>query len=486
MVNKICRICLDKTATESLFDTIDTQNADDQYSTNMALQMMRCVNVDVTEGDGLPDRICVRCAAELATTYEFVRKCEISDRTLRSANLSDIKIDVKVEFEPEIKSEPQHNTEHDDQDSFDLFFTENTEISCDSYDDSKIRKDGKVKIDRRKLRHKSGPIRCGICGIKALCRSAMDSHMRTHTGEKPFACDSCSSMFSSKGSLKRHITTHHTKRERTFICETCGNSFFTKYAIITHLRVHTDERPYTCPYCSKAFRQIASMIRHKRMHTGEKPFACTICLKKFTDKSHLRRHMYVHSNEKKFTCQLCNKSVKTKNALNTHMQTHTNEKHNICSYCGMTFSLKGNLLVHIRRMHSEKSGDCSICSKTFPDLEAHMRKHTGEKPFMCKLCDQCFASKRSLSNHMGFKHENASKFKCSIGECSKTFPTAMMLEFHLLKQHTNHTPYVCHHCSRGFFRTSDLSRHLKVSHMDVATMEPRISKRVLPSIIGNE
>lgn len=159
------------------------------------------------------------------------------------------------------------------------------------------------------------------------------------------------------------------------------------------------------------------------------------------------------------------------------MQTHSNEKNNICNYCGMAFSFKGNLQVHIKRMHSERSGHCTVCLKTFSDLQAHMRKHTGEKPFSCKFCDQGFASKRSLSNHIGFKHENTTKFKCSIGECTKTFPTAMMLEFHLLKQHTGHTPYVCHHCSRGFFRTSDLSRHLRVSHMDtLRTVDPQISK----------
>lgn len=180
----------------------------------------------------------------------------------------------------------------------------------------------------------------------------------------------------------------------------------------------------------------------------------------------MMRHQVVHSNEKNFTCHLCSKSVKTKNALKAHMRIHSNEKHNICSYCGMTFSLKGNLQVHIKRIHSEKSGECTECQKIFPDLESHMRKHTGEKPFVCKLCDQGFVSKRSLSNHMVFRHENASKFKCSIGECTKTFPTAMMLEFHLLKHHTNHTPYICHHCSKGFFRTSDLSRHLRVNHLE--------------------
>ncbi|XP_039756771.1 zinc finger protein OZF-like [Pararge aegeria] len=489
----ICRICLDKTGTISVFES-ESDNV--QYSA----KLKKMVNITVTEDDGLPSMMCEGCTSELSFSYQFVQKCEASDRALRCLSTpielySDLQADRHLQAN--IKAAEEIKNEIDDGDCHDVFdnsflFDSSSKSGCDD-ERSLIKKcskeptystckDKEDKIETvtnnkatenitrkstRKKRGTKGPIQCVICSHIASSRSAMEIHMRTHTGEKPFMCVACNSKYPTKGSLKRHNETFHSTRERQFTCETCGSSFYRKNDIITHLRVHTDERPYVCPYCPKRFRQIASRNRHQRVHTGEKPFPCPICGKKFGHKGLVQKHQSVHSDERKYICHLCSKSMKSRTALNVHISLHTNKKQNVCSFCGTAFAMKGNLQTHIRRMHSEKSGQCSVCLKTFSDLKVHMRKHTGEKPYVCGTCNAAFTVKRSLAHHMLFKHENAGKFKCSIDDCTKSFPTATMLEFHLLKQHTNHTPYICLHCPRRFFRASDLSRHLKGTHMDL-------------------
>ena len=50
---------------------------------------------------------------------------------------------------------------------------------------------------------------CTVCGKRFPSDSKLQTHFRTHTGDKPFECTHCGRKFSEKGNLKRHTERVH-------------------------------------------------------------------------------------------------------------------------------------------------------------------------------------------------------------------------------------------------------------------------------------
>ncbi|XP_028328578.1 sal-like protein 1 [Gouania willdenowi] len=84
---------------------------------------------------------------------------------------------------------------------------------------------------------------CGVCLRVLSCPRALRLHQATHLGERPFPCKICGRSFSTKGSLRSHLATHHA-------------------------RTHNARVQNSCPLCQRKFTNALVLQHHIRMHLG--------------------------------------------------------------------------------------------------------------------------------------------------------------------------------------------------------------------------
>ncbi|CAD7087096.1 unnamed protein product [Hermetia illucens] len=103
----------------------------------------------------------------------------------------------------------------------------------------------------------------------------------------PYKCEYCRKPFRSKTGYSYHMLVKHDyadEKEKVIQCTVCSKFFKSNSALESHMRTHNGQKPYTCGYCSKMFVQKGHLTVHIRCHTGDRPYKCTFCPKDFSDK----------------------------------------------------------------------------------------------------------------------------------------------------------------------------------------------------------
>ena len=222
-----------------------------------------------------------------------------------------------------------------------------SDVHVKSTDDPEKSKDSAA----RTLRHE-----CDVCRRRFRYRSAMMTHARIHTDEKPFACGECDMKFGNRTVLKNHMLTHTTVRE-IFQCDQCEKCFLTKSGLWQHRRSHkSTAAATTCTTCDKQLDSMDELREHLVTEHNRKLFACTECHKMFQSKAALTTHTATHTGEKEFPCTECGQSFDQFNALKCHQRLHGGQKKFSCEECGAGFETRCGYKVEYLKGVSQVGG----------------------------------------------------------------------------------------------------------------------------------
>lgn len=167
-------------------------------------------------------------------------------------------------------------------------------------------------------------VQCDICG-KSVKKPYLNNHRTYHTkrSQNAVKCTICDKEYSRERYLLQHYSSVHKELgiDTTVVCDMCGFRTPYKEKLANHIKTHTGDRPFACSACPRRFITKTLLAYHFRMHTGDKRFECQYCGKKFTHRSSYQYHIKIHTGEKKFNCPGCNRGFISKVNMQKHLRS---------------------------------------------------------------------------------------------------------------------------------------------------------------------
>ncbi|XP_007541343.1 sal-like protein 3 isoform X1 [Poecilia latipinna] len=321
--------------------------------------------------------------------------------------------------------------------------------------------------------------KCRFCAKVFGSDSALQIHLRSHTGERPFKCNICGNRFSTKGNLKVHFQRHKDKypnvQMNPFPVPEYLDNVPTSSGIPYGMSV-TPEKPVSSWLDSKPLvatlpATLALPLSSTIPRVGGSTDPVNVpALVKSPYQAAPGECVSDPPNQRGIQASFspvpqtdASKILKTDEAQLPQSHTwspradpvgeipsraNTPELNTSASFASssppvlhLTDSLQTSETLKLQQLVEnidKKVNDpnqCILCHRILScqsALRMHYRVHTGERPFKCKACSRAFTTKGNLKTHVTVHRETPPvqvQHSCPI--CEKKFTNAVALQQHI-------------------------------------------------------